>query len=177
MLAEALFFSAVLFTIGMVGVLTRRNAIILFMCVELMLNAVNLTFVAFAQVHGVGGQGVRLFRDDRRRRGSGRGAGHHHRALPPSTDREPSAHQSPQGLMLLPQALSSPSHPLTGTVADWIWLIPLLPLLGFVINGALSLLAAYHAGPADPGAGAHGGEHAGGSAHAGAHPDGARRRE
>ena len=50
------FFSAVLFTIGVVGVLTRRNAIIIFMCVELMLNAVNLTFVAFAQVYGVAGQ-------------------------------------------------------------------------------------------------------------------------
>ena len=56
MLAEALFFSAVLFTIGVVGVLTRRNAIIVFMCVELMLNAVNLTFVAFSQVYGVTGQ-------------------------------------------------------------------------------------------------------------------------
>ena len=56
MLTEALFFSAVLFTIGVVGVLTRRNAIIIFMCVELMLNAVNLTFIAFAQVYGVAGQ-------------------------------------------------------------------------------------------------------------------------
>ena len=56
MLAEALFFSAVLFTIGVVGVLTRRNAIIIFMCVELMLNAVNLTFVALAQQLGVAGQ-------------------------------------------------------------------------------------------------------------------------
>ena len=56
MLAESLFFSAVLFTIGVVGVLTRRNAIIVFMCVELMLNAVNLTFVAFAQVYGPSGQ-------------------------------------------------------------------------------------------------------------------------
>ena len=56
MLAEALFFSAVLFTIGVVGVLTRRNAIIIFMCVELMLNAVNLTFVAFSQAYGVAGQ-------------------------------------------------------------------------------------------------------------------------
>jgi NADH-quinone oxidoreductase subunit K len=37
---------AVLFTIGAVGVITRRNAIIVFMCVELMLNAVNLTFIA-----------------------------------------------------------------------------------------------------------------------------------
>ena len=56
MLVEALFFSAVLFSIGVVGVLTRRNAIIVFMCVELMLNAVNLSFVAFAQLHGVTGQ-------------------------------------------------------------------------------------------------------------------------
>jgi NADH-quinone oxidoreductase subunit K len=56
MLAEALFFSAVLFAIGVVGVLTRRNAIIVFMCVELMLNAVNLTFVAFAQSYGAAGQ-------------------------------------------------------------------------------------------------------------------------
>jgi NADH-quinone oxidoreductase subunit K len=55
-LTESLFFSAVLFTIGVVGVLTRRNAIIVFMCVELMLNAVNLTFVAFAQVYGAAGQ-------------------------------------------------------------------------------------------------------------------------
>ncbi len=43
------FFSAVLFTIGVIGVLTRRNAIIVFMCVELMLNAVNLTFVALSR--------------------------------------------------------------------------------------------------------------------------------
>ena len=56
MLAEALFFSAVLFVIGVFGVLIRRNAIIVFMCVELMLNAVNLTFVAFAQQYGVAGQ-------------------------------------------------------------------------------------------------------------------------
>ena len=56
MLAEALFFSAVLFVIGVIGVLIRRNAIIVFMCVELMLNAVNLTFVAFAQQYGVAGQ-------------------------------------------------------------------------------------------------------------------------
>ena len=52
MLAEALFFSAVLFTIGVVGVLTRRNAIIVFMCIELMLNAVNLTLVTFARING-----------------------------------------------------------------------------------------------------------------------------
>jgi NADH-quinone oxidoreductase subunit K len=52
MIAEALFFSAVLFAIGVVGVLTRRNALIVFMCVELMLNAVNLSFVALSTLHG-----------------------------------------------------------------------------------------------------------------------------
>jgi len=55
MIAEALAVSAVLFCIGVVGVLTRRNAIIVFMCAELMLNAVNLSFVALAKMHGVTG--------------------------------------------------------------------------------------------------------------------------
>jgi NADH-quinone oxidoreductase subunit K len=41
--------AAMLFTIGAVGVLTRRNVLVMFMCVELMLNAVNLSFVAFAK--------------------------------------------------------------------------------------------------------------------------------
>jgi NADH-quinone oxidoreductase subunit K len=53
---EALFFSAALFVIGVVGVLTRRNAIIIFMCVELMLNAVNLSFVALSKLYGIAGQ-------------------------------------------------------------------------------------------------------------------------
>jgi NADH-quinone oxidoreductase subunit K len=44
--------SAVLFTMGAVGVLVRRNALIIFMAVELMLNSVNLAFVAFARQHG-----------------------------------------------------------------------------------------------------------------------------
>ncbi|HWJ22492.1 MAG TPA: NADH-quinone oxidoreductase subunit NuoK [Gemmatimonadaceae bacterium] len=61
MIAEALFFSAVLFVIGVVGVLTRRNAIIIFMCVELMLNAVNLSFVALARLHGITGQAFVVF--------------------------------------------------------------------------------------------------------------------
>ncbi len=56
MIAEALIVSAILFVIGVVGVLTRRNAIILFMCAELMLNAVNLSFVALAKLHNVTGQ-------------------------------------------------------------------------------------------------------------------------
>lgn len=44
--------SAILFSIGMVGVLIRRNAIVIFMCVELMLNAVNLSLIAFSAYHG-----------------------------------------------------------------------------------------------------------------------------
>lgn len=56
MINDAIIVSAILFSIGVVGVLTRRNAIILFMCVELMLNAVNLSFVAFSKMHGVTGQ-------------------------------------------------------------------------------------------------------------------------
>lgn len=44
--------SAILFTIGLIGFMTRRNAIVAFMCVELMLNASNLALVTFARVHG-----------------------------------------------------------------------------------------------------------------------------
>jgi len=44
--------AAVLFTIGAVGVLVRRNAIVLFMCIELMLNAANLALVSFSRVNG-----------------------------------------------------------------------------------------------------------------------------
>jgi NADH-quinone oxidoreductase subunit K len=47
-----LLLSALLFTIGVVGVLIRRNAIVVFMCIELMLNAVNLSFIAFARSAG-----------------------------------------------------------------------------------------------------------------------------
>jgi NADH-quinone oxidoreductase subunit K len=56
LLSPALAISAVLFTLGVAGVLLRRNVIVIFMCVELMLNAVNLTFVALAQTLGMAGQ-------------------------------------------------------------------------------------------------------------------------
>ena len=61
LLSPALEISAVLFTLGVAGVLLRRNTIVIFMCVELMLNAVNLTFVALAQQLGVAGQLFVLF--------------------------------------------------------------------------------------------------------------------
>ena len=50
--AYYLFLAAGLFTVGTVGVLVRRNAIVVFMCVELMLNAVNLTLVTFSRMNG-----------------------------------------------------------------------------------------------------------------------------
>ena len=54
--------AAVLFTIGAVGLLVRRNVLVMFMCVELMLNAVNLTFVAFAhELNDVRGQVIVFF--------------------------------------------------------------------------------------------------------------------
>jgi NADH-quinone oxidoreductase subunit K len=54
--------AAILFTIGAVGVLVRRNAIVVFMCIELMLNAVNLTLVTFARTTGtIDGQVIALF--------------------------------------------------------------------------------------------------------------------
>jgi NADH-quinone oxidoreductase subunit K len=50
-----IFLSIALFVIGIIGVLTRRNAIIIFMCIELMLNAVNLLLVAFSKMHHLTG--------------------------------------------------------------------------------------------------------------------------
>ncbi|MPY82895.1 MAG: NADH-quinone oxidoreductase subunit NuoK [Actinophytocola sp.] len=47
-----LLLAALLFAVGAVGVLVRRNAIVVFMCIELMLNSVNLTLVTFARVSG-----------------------------------------------------------------------------------------------------------------------------
>jgi len=54
--------AAILFSIGAVGLLVRRNVIVMFMCVELMLNAANLTFVTFArQLNDIGGQAAVFF--------------------------------------------------------------------------------------------------------------------
>jgi len=54
--------AALLFTVGATGVLVRRNVLVMFMCVELMLNAVNLTFITFSRMlNDVGGQAVVFF--------------------------------------------------------------------------------------------------------------------
>ena len=60
-LGPSLGLSAILFSLGVAGVLLRRNAIVVFMCVEIMLNAVNLAFVALAQLHGASGYIMVLF--------------------------------------------------------------------------------------------------------------------
>ncbi|HEY1699716.1 MAG TPA: NADH-quinone oxidoreductase subunit NuoK [Trebonia sp.] len=60
--AHYIFLAIILFAIGGTGVLIRRNVIVLFMCIELMLNACNLAFVAFARMHGnLDGQVVAFF--------------------------------------------------------------------------------------------------------------------
>ncbi len=56
MIIPALIVSAILFVLGTFGVLVRRNAIIMFLCIELQLNAVNLAFVAFSRLWGIEGQ-------------------------------------------------------------------------------------------------------------------------
>ncbi len=56
MLTHALLLSAALFVIGTLGVIVRRNAIIIFLCIELQLNAVNLAFVALSRYTGIEGQ-------------------------------------------------------------------------------------------------------------------------
>ena len=57
-----LYLASILFVIGAVGVLVRRNAIVVFMCIELMLNASNLAFVTFARLNGnIDGQVVAFF--------------------------------------------------------------------------------------------------------------------
>jgi len=55
-ITEALVLSAILFVIGTFGVLVRRNAIIMFLCIEIQLNAVNVAFVAFSNLFGIEGQ-------------------------------------------------------------------------------------------------------------------------
>ena len=75
--------AAILFTIGAIGVITRRNAIMVFMCIELMLNAVNLVFIAAGERPLLDGRfGLRLFHHDRCRRGGRGRTGHIRHGLP-----------------------------------------------------------------------------------------------
>ena len=76
--------------------------------------------------------------------------------------------------MLLQHAATAGVHPLSGTVASYVWLLPLLPLLGFVLNGLLALTSVFHFGPDDPSAAHDESGHGAGFAHdstVGAHGD------
>ena len=88
-----IFLSVALFCIGVAGVLTRRNAIIIFMCIELMLNAVNLLLIAFSKMHHATAAYVGsecrnqrtdfcFFHHGGRRCGSECGTGHHRHDVP-----------------------------------------------------------------------------------------------
>ena len=85
--SHVLILSAVLFATGVLGVMLRRNVIVIFMSIEVMLNAVNLSFVAFAREMDsmAGGHFYFLYRR-RCCRGSGRGIIHHPFYLPQSTN-------------------------------------------------------------------------------------------
>ncbi len=72
---------------------------------------------------------------------------------------------------MLQDLAAAGNHPLADTAARYVGLLPLLPLAGFLVNGALSLLPAYKAGPGDPSAAGHGDDHAAGNAHATTHAE------
>ena len=83
-----LYLSLALFIIGVIGVLTRRNVIIILMSIELILNAVNINLMAFSRMWGIGGRAD--FRDFHHHRCGGRssrGAGNYHRVFPQSRRR------------------------------------------------------------------------------------------
>ncbi len=78
--------AAALFILGVIGVLTRRNVVIVLMSIELILNAVNLNLVAFSRMWGLHGQVFRDFCDHRRRGRSRSRSGNSDRLLPQQRD-------------------------------------------------------------------------------------------
>ena len=89
-LNDYLILSGVLFSIGTAGVFLRRNLITILLSIEIMLNAVNITFVAVGRYRGNRGRADHhLLRHDRRGRRGGRRPGAGHRALPAPRDAEP----------------------------------------------------------------------------------------
>ena len=142
-LSLVLFFSAFLFAVGVYGVLARRNAVLVLMSIELMLNAVNVNLVAFGQALGqLSRAGVRAVRD---RRGRGRGR---HRARDRDLDLpQPGDDQRRRGEP--PQVVAQEAHEGVAA-ANWFvqhaWLIAFLPF----VSAALTLFL----GKRTPGRGA-----------------------
>ena len=91
-----LILSAILFSIGTAGVFLRRNLITVLLSIEIMLNAVNLTFVAVGPVPGTRRPDHHVLRHDGRGRRGGGGSGARHRALPPPRDAQPGRVHVPQ---------------------------------------------------------------------------------
>ena len=81
-LSYYLLLGGILFACGVIGFLIKRNIITIFMSIELMLNGVNLSFVAFAAVACTQRAGVRFLRHGGGRSRGGRGIGHHHCRVP-----------------------------------------------------------------------------------------------
>ena len=127
-LACYLLLSALLFAIGLAGALTRRNAIIVLIGIELMLNAANLNFIAFwrygPQPGGAHRRDVRDLLDWRRRGGSGRRAGADHLDLPALPDDQPGPGRFDEGLRWI-------------WIVQQLWLIPALPLLAAGLSALL----------------------------------------
>ena len=119
LLNQFLLLGAVLFCLGVYGVLARRNAVLVLMSIELILNAVNINLVAFGAWHGsIAGVGVRPVRDRHRRRRGRRRPGHRAAHLPQPPQRRPRRHRRAEGLML---------------VLEHAWIIPLIPAASFFL--------------------------------------------
>ena len=94
-----LILAAVLFTIGAVGLLLRRNTLVMFMCIELMLNAANLTFVTFAKaLDDIGGQVIVFFTLVVAAAEVAVGLGDHRRHLPAPSERDCRRRELARGL-------------------------------------------------------------------------------
>ena len=130
-LAFPLFFSAALFSIGVYGVLARRNGVLVLMSIELMLNAVNVNLVAFSQFlqdEVLTGSHLHAVRDHRRRCGGRDRPGHRDPDLPEPRDHQRGRGQPPQVVGQVEHAAAS-----GGGLVDLAWLIPVLPLVSFFL--------------------------------------------
>ena len=129
-LNDYLVLSAILFSIGTAGVFVRRNLITILLSIEIMLNAVNLTFVAFGRALGTRRRADhRVLRHDRRGRGSRGRPGHRHRALPAPRVAE-SRHVHGVEMVVTVRA---PRGPRTSMLL----LILVLPFVGFLLNAGV----------------------------------------
>ena len=147
LIQHALLLSLALFAIGVLGVFLRRNVITVFMCVELMLNAVNLAFVAFSRALGHPRRaGARLLRADRGGGGGGGGPRHRHRP-PPAQGHPRRGRLQPHEVVMVAPSEHAPAghgtghgHPPEAGFAGSPWLV-LLAWIVLVAAGSWLLRA------------------------------------